>query len=458
MITEAVEPKEAPGMDGEESFERHLALSTLPARWKEWKAEYWKKFRDLPLPRGKDEKWRFSSRIDFSLEDYRLPAAPGEAAAALALEGSGLVGTLSARLVFVDNHPVDAGLLSPELLEKGVVFLPLAEAFERRPDLVERYLFRESTDLGSEKFHALHNAYSEGGYFLHVPDNVEIDDPFVAYHWHGGDRAALFPHILVAGGRNSRFTVVDVQRSLHPGREAFVCAVGNVFAGDGARIFRKTVQNYGPKVVSFQLDTNNVARDTTVRAINLNLGSRRARFENEVRINGAGADVKLYSLTVADKNQEFDQRTLQIHNAPNAVSDLLYKNALLDHSRTIFSGLIKVAKEAQQTDAYQTNRNLLLNDTAQANSLPGLEIEANDVKCSHGATTGQMDKEELFYFLQRGIPKAIAQQLMVFGFFEEVIAQFDSEELEENLREMIRDKFEQKQLDAVARSRHSSVQ
>ncbi|MGE9289984.1 MAG: SufD family Fe-S cluster assembly protein, partial [Puniceicoccales bacterium] len=149
-------------------------------------------------------------------------------------------------------------------------------------------------------------------------------------------------------------------------------------------------------------------------------------------------------------DQEFDQRTLQIHNAPNAVSDLLYKNALMDYSRTIFSGLIKVAKNAQQTDAYQTNRNLLLNETAQANSLPGLEIEANDVKCSHGATTGQLDRDELFYFLQRGIPKVTAQQLMVFGFFEEVIEQFDNEELEENLRELIRGKFAKKQLDAVA--------
>jgi Fe-S cluster assembly protein SufD len=152
----------------------------------------------------------------------------------------------------------------------------------------------------------------------------------------------------------------------------------------------------------------------------------------------------MYSLTVAEESQEFDQRTFQIHNAPNAVSDLLYKNALLDKSRSIFSGLIKVAEGAQQTDAYQTNRNLLLDPTAEANALPGLEILANDVKCSHGATTGNVDASELFYMMSRGIPKRAAMQLMVFGFFEEVIEKVESDELAENLRTLIRNKFEAK--------------
>ena len=119
----------------------------------------------------------------------------------------------------------------------------------------------------------------------------------------------------------------------------------------------------------------------------------------------------------------------------------LYKNALLDNSRTIFSGLIKVAEGSQQTDAYQTNRNLLLDPSADANALPGLEILANDVRCSHGATTGNVDKEELFYMMQRGIPQRVAMQLMVFGFFEEVIEKIDSEELVENLRQLIHQKF-----------------
>jgi len=401
------------------------------------------------MPRTRDEFWRFSTRLDFDLKSFSLPEKPDSDLIEQALAQSEWVTERSARFVFADNHLVTEDPVSDDLRSKGVMFLPLAQAFEEMPEIVEKYLFQESTDLGSDKFHALHNAYSEAGYLLYVPDNVEIDEPFVAYHWHIAPGASLFPHMLVVGGKNSRFSIVDAQQSLYGDREGFSCAVGNVFAESGAKIFRKTIQNFNERFVSFQLDTNNADRDTSVRGMNLNLGSRRARFENEVRINGAGAEVKLRSLTVADHDQEFDQRTLQIHNAPNAVSDLLYKNALMDKSRTIFSGLIKVAKEAQQTDAYQTNRNLLLDQTAQANSLPGLEIEANDVKCSHGATTGQLDSEELFYFLQRGIPKPVAQQLMVFGFFEEVIEQFENAELEENLRSLIREKFSQKKLNAV---------
>ena len=152
----------------------------------------------------------------------------------------------------------------------------------------------------------------------------------------------------------------------------------------------------------------------------------------------------MYSLTVAEKNQEFDQRTFQTHNANNAISDLLYKNALLDKSRSIFSGLIKVAEGAQQTDAYQTNRNLLLDPRAEANALPGLEILANDVRCSHGATTGNVDEEELFYLMQRGISRRVAMQLMVFGFFEEIIDLIDNEELAENVRKLIHHKFDAK--------------
>ncbi len=173
------------------------------------------------------------------------------------------------------------------------------------------------------------------------------------------------------------------------------------------------------------------------------VGSRRARLENTVRIDGPGADVRLYGISVATGEQEFDQRTLQIHTAGQAKSDLLFKNALLGKSRTIFSGLIKVAPDAQRTDAYQTNRNLLLSPDAEADSLPGLEIEANDVKCSHGATTGQVDENELFYLRARGIPLEVAQELLAQGFLEEVIAKVEDEEGAEALRGMLSAKFHQ---------------
>jgi Fe-S cluster assembly protein SufD len=195
------------------------------------------------------------------------------------------------------------------------------------------------------------------------------------------------------------------------------------------------------QTMSFQSDATRLMKDASTRTLAVNLGSKKARFENQVRMAGEGSNAILYSLTVAQADQEFDQRTYQSHDAPHAVSDLLYKNALLDESRTIFSGMINVEPEAQQTDAYQTNRNLLLSPKADANSLPGLEIKANDVKCSHGATTGQLNADELFYLMQRGIPKRTAQQLMAFGFFEEVLEKFENEALRENVRQLVHSKF-----------------
>jgi Fe-S cluster assembly protein SufD len=149
----------------------------------------------------------------------------------------------------------------------------------------------------------------------------------------------------------------------------------------------------------------------------------------------------MLALTVATGSREFDQRTLQVHQAPNTKSDLLYKNALFDTARTIFSGLIIVDQDAQKTDAYQSNRNLMLSDEAEANSLPGLEIQANDVRCTHGATTSRIDPEQEFYFLSRGIPRKSAHELLIFGFFEEVLNRLESEELHAALRSLIQSRF-----------------
>lgn len=443
-MTTTLEPAQASlSLSDSESFNAHLEKSATGRHWQSLKQENWERFLALPMPRHREEAWRFASRIDFSPADFHLAEGVDEATAMEICSNSQLIEKETARLTFANNQLLEQHVLPDELAARGVVFTSLAEAVGQHPEILEQFLFQTHTNLGSEVFHALHNAYFENGYLLYVPDNVEIADPFVIYQWLAGDKVAIFPHTLIVAGKNSKFTVLDVQQSVNSEEAGFACAVGNIFADDGAQVFRQTVQNLNERSVSLQLDTNNAQRDTTVRGINLNLGGRRARFENEVRIAGAGATVRLYSLTVAHGKQEFDQRTLQIHDAPAATSDLLYKNALLDESKTIFSGLIKVAPNAQQTDAYQTNRNLLLDPRAAAHSLPGLEIEANDVKCSHGATSGQLDSDELFYFLQRGIPRRVAQELMVFGFFEEVIEQFDNEELEEALRSLIRRKFDQ---------------
>ena len=401
-------------------------------------------FNNLPLPTARDEAWRFASVGKLSIDDFNPVETPPTTTLDALTERSTLVTARAGRAVFVDDAPARFEGVSAELIAQGVIYLPIAEAIEQHPELMEQYFLQESTELGSKKFFGLHAATVKAGTLLYVPKGVQIADPIVNYYWTSAERAAVFPHTLIIAEDNANVSVVDLFFSETDANEALNVSVSNIHAGAGAHVFRKIVQDWNEKTVSFQLDTIVAERDAQVKNIAVNIGAQRARFESQTRIEGAGADVKMYSLTVAEETQEFDQRTFQTHNAPNAVSDLLYKNALLDKSRTIFSGLIKVAEGAQQTDAYQTNRNLLLDPTAEANALPGLEILANDVRCSHGATTGNVDEAELFYMMQRGIPRRVAMQLMVFGFFEEVIEKIESDELADNLRQLIHNKFDAK--------------
>ena len=401
----------------------------------------WERFRSLPMPRRLDEKWRFANTAEVTLDGFSPAAELSPADFARVAGKSHLVDDASARLVFADGHLVFATGISEELAAKGVIFEPLAEAVKRRPALIEKHLLKSGTNLGGDKFLALHQAYCESGYVLYVPEGVVIDKPFVVYNWSVAPGAAFFPHALVVAEENAKVSVVDLFLSDTETAHALAVSASDIHAGPGAGVFRKVVQNWNEVMHSHQIDCTHAGRDAQVTTVAVNLGGKRARFESAVRIHGSAAKVNLYGLTVADNRQEFDQRTFQEHNAPGAFSDLLYKNALLDGARTIFSGMIRVAPDGQQTDAYQTNRNLLLSGDAEANSLPGLEIEANDVKCSHGATTAQIDESELFYFLARGIHRETAKELLVFGFFEEIIEKVDNDELAAVLRDFVHPKF-----------------
>jgi len=430
-------------------FQAHLEqFAGLTDRARALKEEGWRLFESLPMPSRKDELWRFANLSGVSLEGFRLLGEVSDAERRQVIGRSRSIEKVSGSIVFADNQLLEHQPVNDELAKRGVIWEPLEVAFERHPELVEQYFLNETTHLGSVKFVALHQAYCEGGYLLYVPPGVELEDPFVAYHWAVEPRASLFPHTLVVAGDNAKVSVIDLYQSAND-EPAMASGVGDIHAGRGARVFRQALQGWNEQSLSWQVDNVVAERDASVKTLAVNLGAKRARFENTVRIAGAGAHVRLYSLTVADREQEFDQRTLQIHEAPHATSDLLYKNALLDEARTIFSGLIRVDKHAQQTDAYQTNRNLQLSDSAEACSLPGLEIEANDVKCSHGATTGRLDPTELFYMLSRGIPRQVAYELMVFGFFEEILLKVDNEEVAGYLREAVQEKFRSREQDLI---------
>ncbi len=429
------------GLFSNKCFETHLAhYQHLP--WlQNLKRDAWDQFNKIQMPKRTDEAWRFADLKNFSLEGYQFPHAKIGYERVDIERLSSIVTDFGGRMIFEDNHILCHDYVDTELSEKGVIWEPLSDAFENHPELVQEYFLKQKTHLGSQKFYHLSIAYAHAGAFLYIPENVIIQKPLIVYHWAQDSNASLFPQTITIAEANSCLTLVDVYVSHTKHNPALAIAVGSTFVGKGAQVSRKTIQNWNEKTLSFQLDSTIVEEDAKAKTVAINLGAKAARFENQVSLNGPTADANLYSLSIADKTQEFDQRTFQEHKASHSTSDLLYKNVLMDESKTIFSGMIKVLPSADKTDAYQTNRNLLLSEDAVANSLPGLEIEANDVKCSHGATSGKLDEKELFYMLSRGISKKQAQELLVFGFLDEILVKIENPTLMDGLRKIIEAKL-----------------
>lgn len=410
--------------------------SDAPAWWLEAKKEAWNQFLASPMPARNDEHWRFSNLSNLSLEGFRLP----ENANPAGLQGLDWGVDYCAKLVFANNALVKHEE-APGGLPKGVIVEPLRLALKNHGDLVRQYLNRQHTNLGSDKFRALHTALVRDGVFVYVPKEVELSAPVAIFHHAAGEGASVFPHTLVVTEANAKATVVEVFSSVEDSAKQFASGVNDLFAGEGSQLTYIAAQAWSRQALSFQSNALTAQRDASILSLNLHLGGRQARHESHSRLLGPGAHSEMLALTVAQGSQEFDQRTLQTHKAPDTGSNLLYKNALLDQSRTIFSGLIVVEPDAQKTDAYQSNRNLMLSNDAEANSLPGLEIQANDVRCTHGATTGRIDPEQEFYLYARGINKALAQELLMFGFFEEVLGKIDNEKLHAGLVDLIRAKL-----------------
>ena len=433
-MSKAVSASPFTGLDADR-FSTHVAQrSYLPAWWIAAKHEAWDEFVARPMPKRTDENWRFANLSGLALDGFTVPE-----------EHSNLVPHLpnfphASEIVFSNRQLVGRTSISQELTDKGVIFAPLDEALRDHAELIRRYFQKHSVNLGSEKFIALNIAFAASGAFLYVPKGVKVDLPFVVQHTLSGDKQSIFPHTIVALEDQAEATLVEFFVSGDT-KAHLACGVNDLHAGRGAKLTYVGAQNWSQETLSFQSNSLAADRDAQITCLNVHLGGRQARHDSHSRLLGPGAHCDMLALTVAKGTQEFDQRTLQTHQAPHTTSDLLYKNALLDSAKTIFSGLIVVEPDAQQTDAYQTNRNLLLSDQAEANSLPGLEIQANDVKCSHGSTSGRVPEEQKFYLQSRGIDPDKAHELIVFGFFEEVLNKLANDDLHAVLSELIQTKF-----------------
>jgi Fe-S cluster assembly protein SufD len=297
------------------------------------------------------------------------------------------------------------------------------------------------SDASPDAFTRLHDAFLAGGACIHVPAGVVVERPIVVLHWSEGDGFASFPHTLVVAEETAEVTVIDRFGSPAVG-DHLVDAVVELLVGDNAHVRYLSVQEHGPHTWQIALQRAHLGRDATLRSSAVALGGDYARLRSESRLDGQGAESDLLAVYFGDGTQMLDFRTLQDHAAPNTRSDLLFKGAVEDEARSVYSGLVHIRPEANRARAFQTNRNLVLTEGARAESIPNLEIEANDVQCSHASTVGPIDEDQLYYLESRGIPPAEAERLIVLGFFDDVFDRLPVRSLVGRLRDDVVRKIE----------------
>lgn len=394
-------------------------------------------FAAAPLPSIREEDWRYTDISRFLKLDalgFAEESAPVASVDALPAGLRALVedaGEASARLTQV-GASATLREVPAELEAQGVVISSLEQAVRDHGELVRRYLGTAVT-LEDGKFAALSAAFWTGGLFVYVPRGVRVEVPVRSYRWVADEGSAVVGRTLVVAERDAEVVIVDELAGADVDRQALSVGAAEIFAEDGAKVTYVQVQRLGRGTVHLSTDRLVAGRDAKITTLYTSLGADVSRADVKCRLRAPGSHVDMLGIYIADGSQHFDNQTLQDHLAPHASSNLLFKGALMDRGRSVFRGLIRVHPKAQRTDAYQTNRNLILSNEARADSLPNLEIQADDVRCSHAATVGQLDEEELFYLLSRGVPKGEAVRLVVFGFFGEVLVQLADEGVRDEL-------------------------
>ncbi|MGH2692115.1 MAG: Fe-S cluster assembly protein SufD, partial [Actinomycetota bacterium] len=329
------------------------------------------------------------------------------------------------------NSETAVAHLGPELEKRGVRFHGIDDALRDQSRLVEERLH---TLIPSDrtKFTALHAAFRTGGTFVHVPKGVAIDLPLQSLTYMDAAGAAVFPHTLLVVEEGASVTFID--RYVSPDLESAL-SVGavEIFAGPNSQVRYVSLQDWGRGMTHLSVQRAHVDRDARVSSLAVAFGADLSRTEVESVLAGPGGHSEMLGVYFTDGSQHFDHRSLQDHIAPHCTSDLLYKGALRDSSRVVYSGLIHIAPGAKGSDAFQTNRNVVLSDDAKADSIPNLEIENNDVRCSHAASVGPVDEDQVFYLQSRGISRDEAERLIVRGFFQEVLDRVPLEEVRRGL-------------------------
>jgi Fe-S cluster assembly protein SufD len=380
------------------------------------RAELIERYRSLPLPTTSDESWRFTDLRGFDPEAFSSDGATGIA------RPEGMLEVDVAGVAYVDE-----GGLEIERAPDGVRFEPLDESHPRLRELV-------GTD---EKFAAHNAAMWRHGLLVEIPRGVVLEQPLYVRVANGVENGALFWRLLVVAGAESRATLIEEYASATPELPAYSNAAVELYVEQAAKLEYVSIQNLSRGTWHFASHHARVARDAELDWVAGGFGSRKGKVRIQNDLAGQGATSRVTGAYFADGEQHLDYDTFQEHIAPNTTSDFAFKGALRDESTAVWRGMIRVEKDAQKTNAYQENRNLLLSPKAHADSIPGLEILANDVRCTHGATVGQVDREQLFYLMARGLTRPEAERLIVRGFFSDVLDRIELQPVREALGEAL---------------------
>lgn len=440
QIVTRVRRGEAPPKDFK--FTAGMIPQEASAALQGYRSRAWEAYQKLPMPTVKEEAWRRTDLRGLRVDTFQLPApdayldlspVPESLLRPVADEAHG--GQI---ILLAGGSQIS---LSSELAGQGVIFTDLQTAARLHPDLVAA-LAGKLVRPEEGRFAALAAALSQNGVVLYVPKGIKVAQPLHSLLWGAGVGLAHISHVLVWVDEGASVTFVhEMASDTEAGGQSLHAGIVEILVGQGAKLNFVELQSWGEHLWNFTHERVQVERDGSVDWIFGAIGSHLTKNFSELDLVGQGAVGKMSGFYFTDHDQHLDHDTQQNHLAPNTTSDLLFKGALQGESRSVWQGMIYVAPQAMKTDGYQANRNLTLSRNARADSIPGLEILADDVRCTHGATVGKIDPDQIFYLTSRGIPKAEAEKLIVEGFFDPIMQRIPFEGVRQRFQFAIHQKM-----------------
>lgn len=410
-----------------------------PAWMREKRQVAWTVFEETPMPTSSDEDWRRTSLRKVKWNKFKLAQSSSLAATQKLSDLPDNVRSAveedypAAGRIVIANGQVVYHELDPKLAEQGVIFTDLSTAVSQHPDLVQKYLGTEAVPPSNSKFAALNAALWQGGVFLYLPKEIEVEEPFQAALVLEGEGSTIMPRTLLVAERFANATYIEESISHGQHNQALNVGVVEIYADDSAQLRYVDVQRWGHDVYNFNVKRSVGQDDSNVIWETGQLGGRLTKTYVDSLLPGNGANMEFNGVYFIEDKQHLDIDTLMHHIGLATGGDLLLHGAVKDKSRSVFTGLIKIDSTGQQTNSYLKNENLILDRTARADSIPSLEIDANDVRASHGATIGKIDEEYIFYLMSRGIPRRTAVRMVVEGFFHKVFDRMYNERVREKL-------------------------